>query len=160
MGKNILFLNRYKSKLKDNNIFIIKNIFNIIFNKELRSETFLRRKVIKQNIILFKAKEKWVSYSYTYVKKWFNKVIETILNILNNFKKYLFIVILLYSLIYIIFLNINYYFKIVEPNYEWLFYFLVIFFVYLVLYFTKNIYLIILNFVFLFFIIIFWLFNF
>jgi hypothetical protein len=53
-----LFLKRYKEKLKENNIFILKNCISLIFNSEKRLDTFIRRKVIKQNITLFKAKEK------------------------------------------------------------------------------------------------------
>jgi hypothetical protein len=54
----MLFLKRYKEKLKENNIFIIKNLFKILFNKDIRIDTFIRRKVLKQNIYLLKAKEK------------------------------------------------------------------------------------------------------
>lgn len=158
--KNILFLKRYKEKLKENNIFILKNCISLIFNSEKRLDTFIRRKVIKQNITLFKAKEKWIWFSYTSVKNGFNKIVNYILSFIKNIKQYLFYVIIIYTIIFIVFINVNYYYKIWESSYEWVFYFLVIFFIYWILYFTKNLFHIILNFVILFFIIIFWVVNF
>ncbi|MFK7780263.1 MAG: hypothetical protein QM490_03860 [Candidatus Gracilibacteria bacterium] len=158
--KNILFLKRYKEKLKENNIFIIKNIIVLLFSSEKRLDTFIRRKVIKQNITLFKAKEKGIGFSYTTVKNGFNKIINYTLDFLKNIKQYLFYVILVYTVIFISFININYYYYIGETSYQGLFYFLVIFFIYLILYFTRNLLLIILNFVILFFIVIFGVVNF
>lgn len=158
--KNILFLKRYKQKLKDNNIFILKNLLSLLFSEEKRVDIFIRRKVIKQNITLFEAKEKWMWYSYTSVKKWLNKIIYIILKFIKNIKDYLFIVIFIYTIMFIVLLNINYYYKISNSNFEWLFYFIVVLFIYLILYFTRNLILMILNFVILFFIVIFWVVNF
>lgn len=158
--KNMLFLKKYKEKLKENNVFIFKNLLSIVFNSEKRLDVFIRRKVIKQNITLFKAKEKWVWFSYTTVKKWLSKLIEMILRIIRVFRLNLFIVIFFYTLLFIIYLNINVYYAIWNPNYDGIFYFLVLYFLYLILYFTRNLLLIILNFVILFFIIIFWVVNF
>ncbi len=158
--KNILFLRRYKEKLKDNNKFFFKHFFEIIFNSEKRGDFFIRRRVIKQNITLFKAKEKWIGFSYTTVKKWITKLVDYILAVLFNIKQYLFTIIVFYTITFIIFLNINYYYNFRESSYEWIFYFLVLFFIYLILHFTRNLFLIILNFVILFFIIIFWIVNF
>ncbi len=158
--KNILFLKRYKQKLKENNIYILKNFIELLFNSEKRLDTFIRRKVIKQNILLFKAKEKGVWFSYTTVKNWFNKIIEYFLKILYYFKDYLFYVIILYTLVFIIFININYYYNIWQTSYKWFFYFLIIFIIYLIFNLSKNLLLMILNFVILFFIVIFWVVNF
>jgi len=158
--KNILFLERYKQKLKENNIFLIKNIFILLLNSEKRSDFFIRRKVIKQNIILFKAKEKGIWFSYTSVKNGFNNIIIYILKIIKNLRNYLFYIIIFYITIFLAFSNISYYYNIWEINYKWFFYFLVIFFIYLILYLTKNLLFIILNFVILFFIVIFWVVNF
>lgn len=158
--KNVLFLKRYKEKLKESNIFLLKNWPFLIFNSEKRLDFIIRRRVIKQNITLFKAKEKGVWFSYTSVKKGFNKIIDYILNFFKNIKQYLFYVIIIYTVIFVIFININLYYNIWNSSYQGIFYFLVIFFVYLILYFTRNLLLIILNFVILFFIIIFWVVNF
>jgi hypothetical protein len=120
----------------------------------------IRRKVIQQNIILFKTKEKWIWYSYTTVKKWFTKLTEYLLSIIKIFRSYLFLVIFIYTFLFVIYLNINYYRDSFNSNYDWIFYFLVVFFFYIILFFTRNLVLIILNFVILFFIIIFWVVNF
>lgn len=158
--KNILFLKKYKQKLIENNIYILKNLLKIFLKKDLREEIFLKRKVIKQNIILFKAKQKWLSFSYTSIKKWLKKIVETILKTLKIFNFYLFIVIFIYIIIFILVLNINYYNYLIIINYNWLFYFIIIYFVYLILYFTRNLFLIIFNFVLLLFLIIFLVVNF
>jgi len=158
--KNMLFLKRYKEKLKENTLFIIKNIFKIIFNKELRTDTFIRRKVLKQNIYLLKAKEKGVSYSYTYIKKWIKWTIKWLIWFLNDIKQYLFLVIIIYTILFIWLLNINFYYEIYNSNYEGIFYFIIVFLIYIALYFSRNIILAVLNFALLFFIIIFWVVNF
>jgi hypothetical protein len=158
--KNILFLKRYKEKYKENTIFIIKNIFSILFSSELRSDTFIRRKVLKQNIYLLKAKEKGTSFSYTYIKRWFNGTVKLLFWFINSVKKYLFTVILTYILLFLLLLNINYYYDLYSSNYEWIFYFIITFLIYLVLYIYRNLFYIILNFVILFFIVIFWVVNF
>ncbi len=158
--KNILFLKKYKEKLRENDIYILKNLHIILFNLEVRQDTFIRRKVIKQNITLFKAKEKWIWFSYTSVKKWVDKIIEFIFNFIKNFRSYLFIVIFIYTFLFISFINLNYYFNFSNSNYDWIFFFIVLYLVYLVLYFARNVLLLILNFAILFFIIIFWVVNF
>jgi len=158
--KNMLFLKRYKEKLKENTLFIIKNIFKIIFNKELRTDTFIRRKVLKQNIYLLKAKEKGTSYSYTYIKKWIKWTIKWLISFLNDIKQYLFLVIIIYTILFIWLLNINFYYEIYNSNYEGIFYFIIVFLIYIALYFSRNIILAVLNFALLFFIIIFWVVNF
>lgn len=158
--KNILFLKKYKEKLKENNIFILKNLISFILNSEKRTDILIRRKVIKQNITLFTAKEKWVWFSYTFVKKWFWKILEAIISFIKGINDYLFIVVTLYTILFVLYLNINYYYNITASNYDGIFYFLVIFFIHLILYFSRNLFLIILNFVILFFIIIFWVVNF
>lgn len=159
--KNILFLRRYKQKLKETNFIILKN-FYLFFNpwNEKLNNLLLKRKVLKQNVLLFKAKEKWLSFSYTSAKKWIGILLNSILNLINNLKKYLFIVIFLYIFIFILFLNINYYFEFINSNYNWIFNFIILFIIYLILYFSRNLFLIILNFVILFFIVIFWVVNF
>lgn len=158
--KNLLFLKKYKQKLKENNIYILKNIFKVLINKEFRENLLLKRKILQQNITLFKAKEKWVWFSYTSVKKWFTKLVDYILRLIKLFKDYLFIVIFIYSIIYIFYLNTIYYLGLNETNFKWLFYFIVVFFTYIILFSTRNLFLIILNFVILFFIVIFWVVNF
>jgi len=158
--KNMLFLKRYKEKLNENTKFILKNFIKIIFNKNLRTDIFIKRKVIKQNIILLKAKEKWISYSYTFIKKWTNKIIYYFIKFFNNIREYLFLVIFIYILLFLTSLNINYYYDFYKSNFEWLFYFLVLFFLYLILYLVRNFILMFFSFAILFIVVIFWVVNF
>lgn len=158
--KNMLFLKRYREKLRENNIFILKNLGTILFNKELSIDTFIKRKVIKQNIILLKAKEKWTSFSYTYVKKGVDNIKKLLLDFIKNIKEYLFVVIFIYTILFLGSLNINYYYHLYESNFQWIFYFIITFFIYIILYLTRNLALMILNFAILFFIVIFWVVNF
>ena len=158
--KNILFLKKYNDKLKESNIYILKNIINFFFNKEDRLNALIRRKVIKQNIIILKAREKGLLFSYTTVKKWVWNLHKIIFWFIKNLKQYLFIVIFLYTLIFLFFINVNFYFNFWKSNYEWIFYFIVLFFIYLILYLTRTLFFIFLNFVILFFIVIFWVVNF
>ncbi|MDP2090415.1 MAG: hypothetical protein Q8K30_02355 [Candidatus Gracilibacteria bacterium] len=158
--KNILFLKKYKEKLRENDIFILKNFLLLLINSEKRQDTFIRRKVIKQNITLFKAKEKGIGFSYTSVKKGIFKLIDFILSFIKNFRSYLFIVIFIYTFLFLLFINLNYYFSFSNSNYDGIFFFIILYLVYLVLYFARNLLLLILNFAILFFIIIFGVVNF
>jgi len=158
--RNMLFLKRYKEKLKENTLFILNTNIKLIFDKELRIDTFIKRKVIKQNIVLLKAKEKWIGYSYTFIKKWMNKVIDSFIEFIYNIRQYLFIVIFIYTLLFIFSLNINFYYNFYESNFEWIFYFIVVFFIYLILYIVRNFILMIFSFAILFIVVIFWVVNF
>ncbi len=158
--KNKLFLKKYKEKLRENNIYIIKHLISFIFSSEKRLDMLIRRTVIKQNITLFEAKEKGIWFSYTSIKKWFWKITNYISDFFEILSSYLFSVIFIYTIFFILYINIVYYYNIGNSNYDWMFYFLVIFLLYLLLHLSKNIVLIILNFVILFFIIIFWVVNF
>lgn len=158
--KNLLYLSKYKDYYNDNTKLIVKNFYKFIFNKELKEELFLKRSVIKQNIILLKAKEKWLNISYTFLKKGINKLLEAFVLFFQYLNKYIFIIIILYTATFIIYLNIWFYKNNLDYNYNWVFYFLIAIFIYLFIYLSKNILFLIINFVFLFFIIIFGVINF
>ncbi len=158
--RNMLFLKRYKEKLNENTLFLMKKNFKLLFNKDLLTDLLIKRKVIKQNIILLKAKEKGVSYSYTFIKKWANIIVDYFIDFFSNIREYLFIVIFIYTVLFIISLNMNYYYNLYESNFEWLFYFLVVFFIYLILYAVRNFILMIFSFAILFIVVIFWVVNF
>jgi hypothetical protein len=53
-----LYLNKYKQKYSENTKFIFKNFFKLLGDRDLREKTYLLRNVIKQNIVLLKAREK------------------------------------------------------------------------------------------------------
>jgi len=158
--KSLLYLSKYKERLKQNNKFILVNIFKLAFNKELREETFLKRVVIKQNIALLKAREKWISFSYTYIKKWLKTILNEILFFFKWLRDYIFFIIFIYTLFFIIYLNISQIFNVKDYDFWGIFYFLVIIISYLLLKVSKNIFLLLISFVFLFFIVIFGVINF
>jgi hypothetical protein len=54
--KNSLYLSKYKEKLAENTKFIWSNLFKLLKDENLREDTFLKRSVIKQNIVLFNAR--------------------------------------------------------------------------------------------------------
>ena len=54
--KNALLIKKYQEKLKNNTKNIFLNIFKVIFNSNYKEDIFLKRNVIKQNILLLKAK--------------------------------------------------------------------------------------------------------
>lgn len=158
--KNLLYLSKYKELYRENTKLIIKNLYKFIYNKDLKEDLYLSRSVIKQNIILLKAKEKWLNISYTYIKKWFNKIIDNILLIFQNLNKLLFIIIILYSIFFIIYINLISYLNVDNYWFNWIFYFIIILLIYIIISISRNIIILLTNFVFLFFIIIFGVINF
>ncbi len=158
--KNLLYLSKYRDRLKQNNSFILKNIVKIILSKNIREETFIKREVIKQNITLLHAREKWVSFSYTYVKKWIKTINREILLFFSSIKKYIFAVIFVYVILFFTYINISQILELKDYNFSWIYGFVIIILIYLLLKISKNIFLLILNFVFLIFIIIFGVINF
>lgn len=158
--KTLLFLSRYKERLKQNNQYILKNIFKILLNPKLKEDVFLKRNVIKQNIVLLSAKQKWINYSYTYAKKWIKKFDELFKKIILDIKSYIFLVIFIYFLIFISYINIWPFFDLSNIDYYWIFLLLLFIVLYFFLSLSKNIFLFFINFVFFSFIVIFWVINF
>lgn len=158
--KNLLYLSKYKDLYRENTKLILKNFLKLIYNKELKDELFLSRSVIKQNIILLKAKEKGLNISYTYIKKWFSKIIENILLFFQGINKLIFIVIVFYSISFIFYINLNNILGINNYGFNGIFYFIVLLLIYIIISISKNIIILLTNFVFLFFIIIFGVINF
>lgn len=161
----ILLISKYKKKKNENTIDILKNIILFInpFSKnDLKEELLIKRKVIKQNILILKSKINWKSFSYTRIVKWYNFIFSLIFSFFTVCRKYLFYTVLLYSLFFLIFLNLHYYWFLANftVNYDWIHYFLILLFVYLAIYFSRWIITLSINFVFLSFIIIFWVVNF
>ena len=159
-----LLIRKYREKNKENTIFIFKNIFKVLLDSEFRSDIFLRKKVIKQNLLLYKVKQKWVNYSYTNIKKWYKALLEKIESIIQLVRQYIFAIIFIYSVFILIYINI---FPLIQTdlqeinfNFRGLFYFILFIFVYLTLYIRKWFISLWVNFVILFFIIIFGLINF
>lgn len=166
--KNELLLKKYEEKLKLNRRQIIKNFFLFKDNEE----NMLKRNVIKQNILLLRAKKKWIFYSYTKIKNWYNDLIIKLINIIRYIREYMFYIIIIYTLFFVFFINISFYLKNINNsininflnmdylNYNWIFYFIVLLFLYIILFLSRNLISIIVNSFLIFFIIIIWVINF
>jgi hypothetical protein len=154
--KNERLLKKYKEKLHLNGICVLKSIFS----QEKREKYLLKRSVIKQNILLLLAKKKWVSFSYTFLKKGYKKILEKVLRLLSRIREYLFYILVLYSVIFLFYINYIFYYKAEIFNYNWFFYFIVLLILYFTLSLSKNLIFIVLNFSFFFFLVVFWLINF
>jgi len=163
--KNALLLSKYKEKLKDNNNDIIKNISLFIFFKEseIKDNIIIRRSVIKQNIKLLDMKINWQTIQYTKIVKWYYTILWAILYYFSIIWKYLYTIIFIYSTIFLFLLNLDFFSlvpQIIDFNFYWLLSFLSIFIIYFVLVLSRGFITFVLNFVFLFFLIIFWVVNF
>ncbi len=158
--KNLLYLSKYKDYYKENTKTILKNFYKFLYDKDLKDEIFLSRSVIKQNIVLLKAKEKWVNVSYTFLKKWINKFLDSFYNFFKLLSKIIFIIIVLYFISFIVYFNLYYFISIEYSNYDWIFYFIALLMLFLSIKLANSMFFLIINFVFLFFIIIFGVINF
>jgi hypothetical protein len=75
--KTVLLLEKYKDKLNLNSKEVQENLklfINPFSKSTLKEKIALKRKVIKQNISILKAKKSWWIGSYTGVKKWYGKI--------------------------------------------------------------------------------------
>lgn len=158
--KNRLYLNKYKARYKENTKFIIKNLFKILINKEMREEILLERNVLKQNIDLFRAREKWVNASYTYIKKWLGKLFNAFLDFFKSLNYYIFFVLIIYSVVFMLYFATSRFIEFPWYNFDWIFLFITLILAYISIYTAKNILILFINFVILAFIIIFWVINF
>jgi hypothetical protein len=79
--KTVLLLEKYQDKLDTNSKEIKKNIklfINPLSKSTYKEKIYLKRKVIRQNISILKAKKSWWITSYTWVKKWYGKITNVI----------------------------------------------------------------------------------
>lgn len=95
--KNRLFLKKYEQKLKENQSKVWKNIYFIFKNRDQKEDTYLRGRVIKQNIALLKAKQKGVGFSYTSVLKWYNLFLKGVFSFLSMCKNFILFTISIFS---------------------------------------------------------------
>lgn len=163
--KTIVLLRKYRSKEKNNNKDIQKNFIAVLFpfwkNKEKKEHLFLKKKVIKQNISILKAKASWKIYSYTLIKKGYEKILSRFLSFLSFLSRTTFFVIFLYALTFVFYLEISYFLWIqISFNYLGIFYFLFIILLFFVFYFSRSLFSLIFNIVIFSFIFIFWVVNF
>lgn len=162
--KTILLLEKYKEKLDANskemrkNILLFLNPFN---HSELKDKILLKRKVIKQNIQILRVKKTWGVSSYTWVKKWYHKILDQILLFILFLKKLVFTLICVYASIFLISIVWNIYiWDFLSINAQALWHFLLFYLAFLLLYFSRNFFLFSINIVFFTFIFIFSTVNF
>ncbi len=164
--KTSILLDKYKKRLNENTINIIKNIHNFIFpvskeKKDKIESILIKRIVIKQNIFILKKKISWSDFSYTKIKDSIKRLNEKINDFMVSMRKVSFRIVLFYSVIFVLYINFSYYFKDLNPiNFKWIYYFILLLLLYIITSISRSIFLFFFYFVFLFFIIIFWLVNF
>ncbi len=156
---------KYQGRAKLNLKNILKNFQVFLFpfgkNKELKDDLSIKRRVISQNISLLDAKLSWKVYSYVKVVKWYRKVIDFILWLFFYLKDSLFLVIFLYSVVFLIYIIAGQMFSLsLALNFNGLFYFIVAALLYFVILLSRWVMSLLINFVFLFFIVIFAVVNF
>lgn len=159
-AKNNLYLNKYKQRSVENKKIILKNLFKFLFNKEFREDILLEQNVINQNVVLLKARQKWIWISYTLMKRWFWKLMDNILWFFKSLEPILFYVIISYTWIFILYYNIYLYYPIIDFSFNWIFLLIILIIFYLGVHISKSIFSLIISFVILFIIVIFGVINF
>ncbi len=125
--RTVALLNRYKLRNKQVQKYIITHFWEYFMpsKKEDFSKTLMMRTVLRQNIIIMKAKKSGKIYSYTKLIKWYEKIFLFIENMIKNFNAYLFAVIAIFSCIFLFVISFNYFFRsdfqALHFNYKWLY---------------------------------------
>lgn len=162
--KTVLLLEKYKEKLKSNSSEMRKNFLLFVnpFSKsEKKEKILLKRKVIKQNISILKAKKTGSISSYTGVKKWYYKAIDVFIELLSFLGKISFFLIVFYIILFFWnLLSSTLGFWVFIFNTQALQVFLLFFLLYVLFSLSKNLFLFSLNVVFFSFIFIFSVVNF
>lgn len=163
--KTKVLIEKYEKRLKELNKEILKNIFIYIIptekNQEKKINYFFRKKVIKQNLIILKSRLTWKTFSYTKIIKWYNYFIDKFLWILKFFIQPIFIVIFIYSFLFLI-LNLIWYLEIYDLtiNFNGMFYFIYLYLAFILMSKIKGIFSLSFWFVIFSFLFIFWVINF
>lgn len=163
--KTVVLKKKYQQRAKLNRKNILKNITAFIFpfgkNKEIRDDLSIKWKVISQNISLLDAKLSGKVYSYVKIVRGYKKIVDLILGIFFYVKDSLFLVIVLYSAIFLVYIIASKMLGVsIGFNFNGLFYFIVALLLYFVILLSRWVLSLMINFVFLFFIIIFAVVNF
>lgn len=165
--KTLLLLEKYKEKLKDNNKNLLQNIAIVALpfgkNIEKRDKILLKRKVIKQNITLLKAKKQGSIWSYTSIVKGYNKIFDLIWELLQSISRVLLYVVVFYSFFFVAYLTLIkfwYSFWDFSFNYQWILYFLIVLLLVILWTVSRGVIMFFINVVFLSFICIFSIVNF
>lgn len=163
--KTLILLDKYRFRLKKNIGIILARSYLFLYpfwkNKETIDYLLLKNKVINQNISVLKSRIYWRKIHYTKVVNGF-RFYDTLKNISNLLTNMITNIFLIYSMIFLVFLNISYYYnyKIYWFNFVWFHYLLIFLIMYIILKFSVWIKSFIFNVVFFYFINIFFSVNF
>lgn len=162
--KTVLLLEKYKEKLSQNSKEIQKNLplfLNVFSSSEKKEKILLKRKVIKQNISILKAKKTGNISSYTTVKKGYVKILENLLKHIRFFGKLWIFMISIYSMVFFLSLSQeSIWFSYIYFNPQSLLYFVLFFFFFFLISLSRNFFIFSINIVFFSFIFIFSMVNF
>ena len=163
--KTELLISKYISKKRENTLNIFKNILIFIVpfwnNKEKKDELLIRRKIIKQNITILKAKKTGKLVSYTKVIKGYNYFINYLVLFLQLINNYISLIIYGFSLLFILYIFwtkiwlINF-----SINMSWIFTFIYIILWSILIFFSRGILTLGFNLALFIFLFIFWVVNF
>lgn len=107
--KTLVLLKKYQEKKEEVLKEYKKNFYFIFWNKERKEALSLKKIVINQNISILEAKLKGKIFSYTKIVKWY-KAFETLfLKMLNVFLNHISIIVFIYCLVFLIFINFGYF---------------------------------------------------
>lgn len=163
--KTMVLLNKYKEKKEEINKEIANNFYIFLFpfweNKEKKDKLLAKKSVIRQNISLLKAKLNWKVYSYTKIVKWYKRLEEIFISLLEFFASYLKVIVYFYWLVFVLFFLLNYFWLYtINVNIQWINLILYLIIFYTLISFTRWFFSFIFNFVFFIFINIFFIVNF
>lgn len=163
--KTKVLYNKYEKKSKEVQLEILKNIHIFLIptkeNQKKSEYLLLKQKVIKQNMMILKAKLTKPLFSYTKIVKWYDTIVQKILDFLYYLRSPLYVFIFIYSALFIFLESLKFYWGIqLEVNYNGIFYFLLLLFFYIFVHFSKWLVTLIFNFVIFSFIFIVWVINF
>lgn len=163
--KTKLLLQKYKNKLSRIDAELFQNMFYFLIpsqeNQEKKQNLLLRKKVIKQNILLLEGRLKGEIFSYVKIMRGYNQFVDALLDILNFFQKSFLVIMFVYSFFFsLLFLFSNAWIGTFHLNYNGLFYFLLINFAFILIHFVRGLWSFIFNIVIFVFFFIFWVINF
>jgi hypothetical protein len=112
-------------------------------------------------MMILKAKLTKPLFSYTKIVKWYDTIVQKILDFLYYLRSPLYVFIFIYSALFIFLESLKFYWGMqLEVNYNGIFYFLLLLFFYIFVHFSKWLVTLIFNFVIFSFIFIVWVINF
>lgn len=107
--KTMVLIKKYKEKKIEVNKELNKNLFFIFWNKEKKDALLLKKLVINQNISILEAKLKGKVFSYTRIVKWYKALENMFINTLKSLTSHITVIVFIYSLFFIVFINLNHF---------------------------------------------------